>query len=114
VPELLQEADVCVEPAPPIKVNNVSTMTKVAEYLALGKPVVAYDMLETRRTVGDAALLVAPDDTAGFAEQIARLARDPELRTRLAQAARTRAGEISWEHSEQSLLGLYKALTADL
>jgi glycosyltransferase involved in cell wall biosynthesis len=114
VPELLQEADVCVEPAPPIKVNNVSTMTKVAEYLALGKPVVAYDMLETRRTVGDAALLVPADDTAGFAEQIARLARDPELRARLAQAARSRASEISWEHSEKSLLGLYEALTADL
>jgi glycosyltransferase involved in cell wall biosynthesis len=110
VPELLQEADVCVEPAPAIPVNRMSTMTKIGEYLALGKPVVAYDMLESRRTAGDAALLVAPDDAVAFAEQIARLARDPELRTRLARDARRRAAEISWGHSEANLLGVYEAL----
>jgi glycosyltransferase involved in cell wall biosynthesis len=112
VPELLQEADICVEPAPAIPVNRMSTMTKIGEYLALGKPVVAYDMLESRRTAGEAALLVAPDDAVAFAEQIARLARDPELRSGLARAARRRAAEISWSHSEAKLLGLYEALAA--
>ena len=112
VPDLLDDADVCVEPAPAIKVNNASTMTKVAEYLALGKPVVAYNLLETRRTVGDSAVLVTPDDTNAFAEQIARLARDSELRSHFALAAKRRAAEISWEHSERNLLGLYDALPA--
>jgi glycosyltransferase involved in cell wall biosynthesis len=112
VSELLQDADVCIEPAPAIRVNQMSTMTKIGEYLALGKPVVAYDMLESRRTADDAALFVPPDDADAFADRIACLARDPELRGRLAGAARRRAQEISWVHSEQNLLGLYEALTA--
>jgi glycosyltransferase involved in cell wall biosynthesis len=110
VPELLQDADICVEPAPAVAVNERSTMTKVGEYLALGKPVVAYDMRETRRTVKDAALLVAPGDTAAFADAIARLARDPGLRGRLAHAGKRRSEEISWDHSERSLLALYASL----
>lgn len=110
VPELIQEADVCVDPAPATDVNDCSTMTKIAEYLALGKPVVAYDLLETRRTVDGAAVLVAPGDVNAFAERVAELARDPQLRSRLAVAARRRATEISWEHSERAMLGAYAAL----
>jgi glycosyltransferase involved in cell wall biosynthesis len=114
VPEILQDADICVEPAPPIPVNRLSTMTKVGEYLALGKPVVAYDMLETRRTVGDAAFLVPPGDMAAFADGIAALADDSQLRTRLAHAARRRAAEIAWDHSERNLLELYAELSPSL
>jgi glycosyltransferase involved in cell wall biosynthesis len=112
VPKFLQDADVCVEPAPAIEVNRLSTMTKIGEYLALAKPVVAYDMLETRRTVRDAALLVPARDTDGFADRIARLAAEPQLRWRLAQAARRRAAEICWDHSERNLLELYETLAA--
>lgn len=110
VPELLAEVDVCLDPAPPTDVNQRSTMTKLAEYLALGKPVVAYDLLESRRTAGDAALLVSAGDAVAFAASIRRLARDPELRGRLADAARGRATELTWEHSEQALLRAYAAL----
>jgi glycosyltransferase involved in cell wall biosynthesis len=111
VPELLAGADICVDPAPATDVNDRSTMTKIAEYLALGKPVVAYDLRETRYTVDGAALLVPPGDVQAFTAAIARLARDPELRSQLSAAARRRASEISWEHSERALLGAYAALT---
>jgi glycosyltransferase involved in cell wall biosynthesis len=111
VPELIQDVDVCVDPAPSTDVNERSTMTKIGEYLALGKPVVAYDLLETRRTSGDAAMLVARDDTDAFARAIATLARDPALRARLADQARSRAREsLTWEHSERALLEAYNAL----
>jgi glycosyltransferase involved in cell wall biosynthesis len=111
VPQLLQDADVCVDPAPATDVNQRSTMTKIAEYLALGKPVVAYDLLETRRTAGEAATLVSPGDTAGFAEAIARLAGAPEERARLAHEARVRAAQLTWEQSERALLSAYEALS---
>jgi glycosyltransferase involved in cell wall biosynthesis len=110
VPELLQDADVCVDPAPATDVNQRSTMTKIAEYLALGKPVVAYDLLETRRTSGDAALLVAPGNADAFADAISRLARDPALRAHLARSARERATALTWEHSERALCDAYRAL----
>jgi glycosyltransferase involved in cell wall biosynthesis len=110
VPVLLQEADVCLDPAPATMLNERSTMTKVAEYLALGKPVVAYDLLETRRTVGDAALLVQSGDEQGFARQIARLAGDPDLRETLSARARNRARSLTWESSVRSLLAAYAKL----
>ena len=82
-------------------------MIKVAEYLALGKPVVAFDLRETRRTAGDAALLIAPGDIESFAEAIVKLARDPELRTELAKRARERAPGLVWTHSAGALLTAY-------
>jgi glycosyltransferase involved in cell wall biosynthesis len=112
VPELLEGVDVCVDPAPSTELNERSTMTKIAEYLALGKPVVAYDLLETRRTSGDAALLVPAGDVAAFAQAIRRLARDAALRERLADAARARALELTWDHSERALLEAYASLRA--
>jgi glycosyltransferase involved in cell wall biosynthesis len=85
-------------------------MIKVAEYMAIGKPVVAFDLLETRRTVADTAMLVTPGDPRTFAERIAMLADDPELRFRLARQARERAREQTWERSESALLTAYAGL----
>jgi glycosyltransferase involved in cell wall biosynthesis len=110
VPVMLQQADICVDPAPHNELNERSTMIKLAEYLALGKPVVAYDLLETRRTVRDAALLVPPGDARAFAERIATLAADPALRRRLGQRARARAAELTWDKSESELLAAYAGL----
>jgi glycosyltransferase involved in cell wall biosynthesis len=110
VPELLQEADVCVDPAPATDVNERSTMTKIAEYMALGKPVVAYELHETSNTAGEAALLVRRGDADAFAGAITLLARDPELRARLAARARERAACLTWEHSERELLRAYGSL----
>ena len=110
VPELLSSADICLEPAPGTDVNQRSTMMKIAEYLALGKPVVAYRLLETERTTGNAACLVAPGDVDSFAAQIVRLARDPGFRLQVGQDARRRAIELTWDHSERALLRAYASL----
>jgi glycosyltransferase involved in cell wall biosynthesis len=110
VPDLLDAADICLDPAPPTDVNNRSTMIKIAEYLALGKPVVAYDLLETRRTAGDAALLIPAGDEERFTDAILTLARDERLRVRLSTAARERAAELVWPKSEEALLAVYEAV----
>ena len=111
VVELLHQADICVDPAPATDVNERSTMTKIAEYLALGKPVVAFELLETRRTARHAALLVPPGDVVAFADAIRRLARDPVLRKALARDARRRAGQLTWDQSERALFEAYRALS---
>ena len=69
---------------------------KVAEYLAAGLPVVASDQGDLREVVGDAGLLVPPDDVAALAAALARLCRDPGLRQTLSAAARDRAGAFDW------------------
>ncbi len=109
VPGLLEDADVCVDPAAALALNQRSTMIKVAEYLALGKPVVAYDLRETRRTVQDAAMLVRPGDARAFADAVAMLAADPALRSDLAHRARERARDLTWERSEAALLTTYSS-----
>jgi glycosyltransferase involved in cell wall biosynthesis len=67
IPLLLADADICLDPAPPSQLNDRSTMIKISEYLALGKPIVAFDLLETRRTCAGAASLVPPGDLHAFA-----------------------------------------------
>jgi glycosyltransferase involved in cell wall biosynthesis len=110
VPGVLAEADIAIDPAPATEFNRRSTMTKIAEYLAAGLPVVAYDLLETRRTATDAAAYVASADVAAFAAEVAGVAADPGLRGRLAGAARRRAEALVWERSEKILLRAYETL----
>jgi glycosyltransferase involved in cell wall biosynthesis len=113
VPELLAEADVAIDPAPATAFNDVSTMTKIAEYLAAALPVVAFDLRETRRTGGDAVVYAPDGDLDGFARAVADLAAEPARRDALRQAARRRAEELVWERSEDALLSAY-ALLQDL
>jgi len=69
---------------------------KVAEYLAAGLPVVASDQGDVREIVGDAGLLVPPNDVAALAAALARLCREPDLRHTLSAAARLRARALDW------------------
>jgi glycosyltransferase involved in cell wall biosynthesis len=110
VPGLLAEADVCVDPAPCGPLNHRSTMMKVAEYLAAGRPVVAFELLESRRTAGDAALFAGCDDGRGFADLVARLARDGDMRRTLGERAVARRDELVWERSAHALVEAYERL----
>jgi glycosyltransferase involved in cell wall biosynthesis len=110
VPERVLAGDICVDPAVPNGLNEHSTMIKIAEFMALAKPVVAYDLLETRRTLGDAGILVAPADPARFAAAVADLAGNPDRRLELGRLARERARGLIWSNSEQNLLDAYERL----
>lgn len=110
VPPIVREADVCVDPAHPTSLNDRSTMIKIAEYLAAGRPVVAYELTETQRTAAGAVCLAGRGDPACFAERVAALAQDERKRRRAAERARRRAPELTWERSEQELLRAYGQL----
>ncbi|HEX5146828.1 MAG TPA: glycosyltransferase, partial [Conexibacter sp.] len=110
VPRLLADADVCLDPAPPGPLNDRSTMMKVAEYLAAGRPLVANALHETRRTAGEAAAYAAAPGGAGLADAVAALCADPERRRALAAAGLVRAPELTWERSAVELLRAYAAL----
>ncbi len=110
VPELIASSDICIDPAPCSELNHGSTMIKVTEYLAAGRPVVAFGLTETRRTAADAALYAPCGDLDGFAALIVRLAWNGDLRRELAELAIARADQLVWEHSEAELLGAYELL----
>jgi glycosyltransferase involved in cell wall biosynthesis len=108
--EQLRAADICLDPAPPSELNQRSTMVKIAEYLAAGKPVAAFDLCETARSAGDAAVLVAGGEPGELAAAVAALARDGEWRADLARRALERARALTWEHSARELLAAYERL----
>src|SRR5262249_7075007 len=68
--QIIASCDVCLSPEPRNTLNENSTLIKVAEYMAVARPVVAFDLRETRRTAGDAAAYAARDDAAAFAEAV--------------------------------------------
>ncbi|MGO9976178.1 MAG: glycosyltransferase family 4 protein [Solirubrobacteraceae bacterium] len=107
----LAGADVCVDPAPCNPLNDASTMMKIAEYMAAGKPIVAFDLLETRRTAGGAALYASCNNVEEFTGLVASLAKDRALAQELTRAARERVPTLVWERSAERLLAGYAQLT---
>jgi len=109
VVEALSTADVCACPDPATPLNHVSTMNKTMEYMALGKPLVSYDLEETRVSAGDAALYARNGDEGDFGDKLAELLDSPGLRAQLGAAGRRRVLEsLSWEHSKRPLLCAYE------
>lgn len=111
IPYLLA-ADICVDPDPSSEYNDRSTMIKILDYMALGKPIAAFDLPETRRSAGDAAMYAAPNDEMEFAKTLAYLMDNPEQRKAMGAIGRRRAeGELSWSTSAAKLLRAYESLS---
>jgi glycosyltransferase involved in cell wall biosynthesis len=112
---VLSTADVCLAPDPKNPLNDLSTMNKIVEYMAMGRAIVSYDLKEARFSAGDAALYAKPNDERSFAAAIAELLDEPERREAMGAAGRARVEQaLSWARSEQALLAAYeRALAAD-
>ena len=108
-------ADVCVNPDRPNPMNDMSTMNKIMEYMALGKPIVQFDLTEGRTSAGEASLYAANTVPADFGDKILELLADPERRARMGALGRQRVIErLSWEHEAPKLLAAYDRLFADI
>jgi glycosyltransferase involved in cell wall biosynthesis len=109
ITRVIATADVCLSPEPKNALNDASTMIKVAEYMAMARPVVAYDLAESRHTAGEAAAYARPNDERSFANCIETLLDDPRRRERMGKIGRERvAASLAWEHSEKSLVAAYE------
>ena len=107
----LSTADLCVDPDPFTEWSNMSTMNKIIEYMAFGRPIVAFDLLEHRRSAESAAVYVEGNDDAALARAMRELLLDVEWRQNMSQFARTRfREELAWENSEQRLIATYRQL----
>ena len=104
----LSTADIGVDPDPSSPLNDVSTWIKIMEYMALAKPIVTFDLKETRYSAQDAALYVRPNDEVGFAQAIVTLMDDTELRRQMGERGRKRIeNELNWSIVKQNLLNAY-------
>ena len=109
----LSTADVCLSPDPKNPLNDVSSMNKVVEYMAMGRTLVSFDLHEARVTAQDAAVYAPENDEVQFAKLIVELLDDPERRDRMGTIGRRRVEEaLSWEVSRRNLLAAYEDLLA--
>lgn len=107
--EILSTADVCVNPDKPCEMNNISTMIKIMEYMALAKPIVQFESREGRVSAGESSLYADP--RAGiqdFAEKIQWLLDHPKEREEMGALGRRRVDEkLAWKYSIPHLLAAY-------
>jgi len=110
--EILSTADVCVNPDKPCPMNSMSTMIKILEYMALGKPIVQFEGKEGRFSAQDASLYSdGADRVSDFAEKILWLLDRPEERKRMGDFGRRRIEtELAWEYSVKNLNAAYNAV----
>jgi glycosyltransferase involved in cell wall biosynthesis len=107
--EALSTADVCVNPDRPCEMNDISTMIKIMEYMALGKPIVQFESKEGRFSAQEASVYADKvDPICSFAKKILWLLERPEERKKMGEFGRRRIeAELSWEHSVPNLLAAY-------
>jgi glycosyltransferase involved in cell wall biosynthesis len=109
----LSAADICLDPDPSSPLNDVSTWIKIMEYMAYAKPIVSFDLKETRYSAQEAAIYVEPNNEQRFALAIAQLMDDPTLRARMGVFGRTRVErELQWSCVGKNLARAYRALSA--
>ncbi|HYM82295.1 MAG TPA: glycosyltransferase family 4 protein [Candidatus Limnocylindria bacterium] len=111
VEAVLATADVCVSPDPRNPLNDRSTMNKVLEYMACGRPIVAFDLREHRASAAEGALYAEPNRDEDLAAKIAELLADPDRRRRMGEFNRHRFLErMAWEHNAGQLVRAYQSL----
>ena len=108
---MLNTADVCVNPDVANEMNDKSTMNKIMEYMALGKPIVQFDLTEGRWSAQRASLYALKNDAVDLARKIVELLDDPAQRKEMGEYGRKRVeNELEWRHEAPRLLAAYAAL----
>jgi glycosyltransferase involved in cell wall biosynthesis len=107
----IASVDIGLEPNPSNPLNDKTITVKVFEYMALGKPVVAYDLPEQRSAIDGATLFAPANNELEFAARVARLMDDRELRKTMGNTGRTKMeNELNWKQSADNLLRAYEKL----
>jgi glycosyltransferase involved in cell wall biosynthesis len=109
--EMLSTADVCVNPDIANDMNDKSTMNKIMEYMAMGKPIVQFSLAEGRISAQEASLYAKKNDPVDMALKIVELLDDPERRKRMGEFGRKRIqNELEWKYEIPKLLAAYEHL----
>jgi glycosyltransferase involved in cell wall biosynthesis len=84
----------------------------LVEAMASGTPVVAINATTTPEIVGDAGLIVEPDDIDGLAKAIFNVLNNPDLRKDLISKGLERVKQFSWEKTAKEILKVFEEVYA--
>lgn len=105
---VLNTSDICVNPDKPTEMNNLSTMNKIMEYMALKKPIVQFDMKEGRFSAQKASLYAENSDVRDFADKIEFLLEHENIRKEMGEFGYNRIiKQLSWSHESRKLIDFY-------
>jgi len=111
--EVLNTCSVCVNPDKPTEMNNLSTMNKIMEYMALKKPIVQFDLKEGRASALKASLYAENNNIADFAAKIVYLIDNPQEAQEMGDFGYNRVlNELSWGHEQKNLIQFYQKVFA--
>lgn len=111
--EILSTSDVCVNPDRVNPMNDLSTMNKIMEYMALAKPIVQFDVVEGRVSAQGAALYANKNDPIDLAKKLVALIDDRQLREAMGRQGYERVAEqLSWRCQIPALIAAYQAAGA--
>ena len=114
VPAAIAAADIGLAPTRRDPFTDFSLSTKIFEYGAMGKPVVASRLPLVERTFPPGSVTTyLPGDAESLATAILGLIDDPARREAAVAATRVRIGELSWDHESERLWELIDRLAAD-
>ena len=111
VPSHIAAFDIGATPDPSNPYCDSCTTIKTMEYMVMQKPTVAFDTVENRVTAMDSAIYATNNNEREFAEALAKLMDDPDLRRSLGRLGRQRIEEsLSWMHQRERLIEVYRSL----
>jgi len=110
VPRWLSVGSVALAPFLDTLVAKCKSPLKIAEYLAMGLPIVASDVGDARTMVEEAGLLCPPGDIEAMADCVDELLTNAKLRDSFRIAARAKAEErYNWSRHVDQLECAYRA-----
>ena len=112
VPAALAGRDLGLAPTRRTPFTDYSLSTKVFEYAAMGKPVVASRLPMVVATFGDDVATYEPGDAGDLARTIRDVVRDADARRARVERARARVEGLSWEVESLRYLALVDGLVS--
>ena len=107
--KIVLEADIAVNPDRPSKMNDLSSMNKIVEYMALGRPIVQFACVEGEKTALEASVNVRGSDPESLAEKLSELLSNESQRYTMSEYGLRRfSTTLAWEWQESALLAAYR------
>ena len=104
------QADIAVNPDRPSKMNDLSSMNKIVEYMALGRPIIQFACVEGEKTALGASRSVRGSDPKSLAKALLNLLENELDRFNMSVFGLKRfRDDLAWEHQESKLISAYSA-----